>query len=293
MLHCARDTATLTPMMRDLSRDRQWLALNTVTVKSWSLEQAIDGCARAGITAIAPWRDIVQRCGIERAARLLRASGLTVTCLCRGGMFTAADAAGRRAAIDDNRRAIDEAAAIGAGSLILVVGGLPPGSKDLIGAHRQVRDGIAAVLPHARAAAVPLAIEPLHPMTAADRACVNTLAHANDLCEELGEGIGVAIDAYHVWWDPDLPRQVARSAGSILSYHVCDWLVPTRDLVFDRGNAGRRHHRPPSHARVGRGCGLCRALRCRDSLRRELVEARSRRGRAHLHRTPPDRGVST
>jgi sugar phosphate isomerase/epimerase len=153
-------------------------------------------------------------------------------------MFTAADAAGRRAAIDDNRRAIDEAAAIGAGSLILVVGGLPPGSKDLIGAHRQVRDGIAAVLPHARAAAVPLAIEPLHPMTAADRACVNTLAHANDLCEELGEGVGVAIDAYHVWWDPDLPRQVARSAGRILSYHVCDWLVPTRDLVFDRGMPG-------------------------------------------------------
>ena len=224
--------------MRDLSRDRQWLALNTVTVKSWSLEQAIDGCARAGITAIAPWRDIVQRCGIERAAELLRASGLTVTCLCRGGMFTAADEAGRRAAIDDNRRAIDEAAAIGAGSLILVVGGLPPGSKDLIGAHRQVRDGIAAVLPHARAAAVPLAIEPLHPMTAADRACVNTLAHANDLCDELGEGVGVAIDAYHVWWDPDLPRQVARSAGRILSYHVCDWLVPTRDLVFDRGMPG-------------------------------------------------------
>jgi sugar phosphate isomerase/epimerase len=224
--------------MRDFSRDRQWLALNTVTVKSWSLEQAIDGCARAGITAIAPWRDIVQRCGIERAAKLLRASGLTVTCLCRGGMFTAADEAGRRAAIDDNRRAIDEAAAIGAGSLILVVGGLPPGSKDLVGAHRQVRDGIAAVLPHARAAAVPLAIEPLHPMTAADRACVNTLAHANDLCEELGEGVGVAIDAYHVWWDPDLPRQIARSAGRILSYHVCDWLVPTRDLVFDRGMPG-------------------------------------------------------
>src|SRR5438067_13737787 len=122
MLHCARDTATLTPTMRDLSRDRQWLALNTVTVKSWSLEQAIDGCARAGITSIAPWRDVVQRCGVERAARLIRASGLTVTCLCRGGMFTAADEAGRRAAIDDNRRDIAEAAAIGAGPPILGVG---------------------------------------------------------------------------------------------------------------------------------------------------------------------------
>ena len=160
-----------------------------------------------------------------------------MTCLCRGGEH-AADEAGRRAALDDNRRAVDEAAAIGAGSLILVAGGLPAGSKDLASAHGQVRDGIAAVLPHARSAGVALAIEPLHPMTAADRACVNTLAHANDLCDALGEGVGVAIDAYHVWWDPDLPRQVARSGTRILSYHVCDWLVPTRDLVFDRGMPG-------------------------------------------------------
>jgi sugar phosphate isomerase/epimerase len=224
--------------MRDLSQDRTWLAINTATVKAWSLEQAIEGCARAGISAIAPWRDVVQQCGIGRAAQLIRASGLTVTCLCRGGMFTAADEAGRRAALEDNRRAVDEAAAIAAGSLILVVGGLPAGSKDLAGAHRQVRDGIAALLPYARAAGVPLAIEPLHPMTAADRACVNTLAHANDLCDELGEGTGVAIDAYHVWWDPDLARQVARSGARILSFHVCDWLLPTRDLVFDRGMPG-------------------------------------------------------
>ena len=179
-------------------------------------------------------------------------------------MFTAADEAGRRAAIDDNRRAIDEAAAIGAGSLILVVGGLPPGSKDLVGAHRQVRDGIAAVLPHARAAAVPLAIEPLHPMTAADRACVNTLAHANDLCDELGEGVGVAIDAYHVWWDPDLPRQVARSAGRILVLSRLRLArAHPRSRVRPR-HAGRRHHRPPPPARPGRRCGLRGALRCRD-----------------------------
>ena len=224
--------------MRDLSRDREWLAINTATVKSWSLEQAVAGCARAGIPAIAPWRDILKECGVARAAKLIRDAGLIVTCLCRGGMFTAAEEAGRRAALDDNRRAIDEAAAIGAGSLLLVAGGLPAGSKDLAGAHGQVRDGIAAVLPHARSAGVALAIEPLHPMTAADRACVNTLAHANDLCDALGEGVGVAIDAYHVWWDPDLPRQVARSGTRILSYHVCDWLVPTRDLVFDRGMPG-------------------------------------------------------
>ena len=224
--------------MRDFSNDRAWLAINTATIKSCSLEQAIAGCARAGITAIAPWRDIVQQCGIERAQKLIRASGLTVTCLCRGGLFTAADEAGRRAAIEDNRRAVDEAAAIGAQCLVLIAGGLPPGSKDLAGAHAQVRDGLAALLPYARSAGVPLAIEPLHPMTAADRGCVNTLAHANDLCDKLGEGLGVAIDVYHVWWDPDLARQVARSRGRILSYHVCDWLVPTRDLVFDRGMPG-------------------------------------------------------
>jgi sugar phosphate isomerase/epimerase len=224
--------------MRDLSRDLQWLAINTATVKSWSLEQVIEGCTRAGIGAIAPWREIVQACGAERAGKLIRASGLTVTCLCRGGMFTAADAAGRLAAVTDNRRAVDEAVEIGADSLVLVVGGLPPGSKDLAGAHRQVRDGIAELLPYARAAGVPLALEPLHPMTAADRACVNTLAHANALCDEFGEGIGIALDVYHVWWDLDLARQVARAGKRIISYHVCDWLVPTRDLVFDRGMPG-------------------------------------------------------
>jgi sugar phosphate isomerase/epimerase len=224
--------------MRDLSGDRRWLAINTATVKSWSLQQAVEGCTRAGITAIAPWRDIVQECGLARAKKLIRDAGLTVTALCRGGMFTASDGTGRRAALEDNRRAIDEAAAIGALSLVLIAGGLPPGSKDLAGAHAQVRDGLAAVLPHARAAGVPLAIEPLHPMTAADRGCVNTLAHANDLCDALGENLGIAIDVYHVWWDPDLARQIARARGRIFSYHVCDWLVPTRDLVFDRGMPG-------------------------------------------------------
>ena len=224
--------------MRDLSRDTQWLAVNSATVKAWSLPQLIDGCQRAGITAIAPWRDIVQACGIEKAGSLIRNAGLEVSCLCRGGMFTAPDMAGRRAALDDNRRAVEEAAGIGARCLVLIAGGLPKDSKDLAGAHEQVRDGIAALLPHARDAGVPLAIEPLHPMTAADRACVNTLGHANDLCDELGEGLGIALDVYHVWWDSDLPRQIERAGQRIITYHVCDWLVPTRDLVFDRGMPG-------------------------------------------------------
>ena len=224
--------------MRDLSRDTRLFAVNSATVKAWSLEQLVEGCQRAGVTAIAPWRDIVQAVGVEKAGKLIRDAGLTVTCLCRGGMFPAADEAGRRAALDDNRRAVDEAAGIGAQSLVLIAGGLPKGSKDLAGAHEQVRDGIAALLPYAFDAGMPLAIEPLHPMTAADRACVNTLGHANDLCDELGEGLGVALDVYHVWWDPALPQQIERAGRRILTYHVCDWLVPTRDLVFDRGMPG-------------------------------------------------------
>ena len=224
--------------MRDLTSDRSLLAVNSATVKSWSLEQLVEGCARLGIAGIAPWRDVVQAVGVKQAVRLIRDAGLVVTCYCRSGMFAAADEAGRRAALDDNRRAVDEAAALGAHCVIVIGGGLPQGSKDLAGAHGQVRDGLAALLPYARAAGVPLAIEPLHPMYAADRACVNTLAHANDLCDQLGDGAGIAVDVYHVWWDPDLPRQIARAGQRILSYHVCDWLVPTRDLLLDRGMPG-------------------------------------------------------
>ena len=224
--------------MRDLSDDRSLLSINSMTVKPWSLQQLVEGCARAGISAISPWRDIVQAYGAVRAGKLIRAHDLTVTGLCRGGMFTAADDAGRRAALDDNRRAIDEAAEIGAQCLILVVGGLPKGSHDIGDARKQVRDGLAALLPYARQAKVPLAIEPLHPMFAADRACVNTLAQANDLCAELGEGTGVAVDVYHLWWDPNLAKEIARAGKTILAYHVNDWLVPTTDLLLDRGMMG-------------------------------------------------------
>jgi sugar phosphate isomerase/epimerase len=165
---------------------------------------------------------------------------MQVTGYCRGGMFPAADAAGRQAAVDDNKRAIDEAAALGAQCLVLVAGGLPPGSRDIGSARQMVADGIAAVLPHARANNMPLAIEPLHPMYAGDRACINTLAQALDLCAALDDGVGVAIDTYHVWWDPDLAAQIARAGSDkrILAYHICDWLVPTRDILLDRGMMG-------------------------------------------------------
>jgi sugar phosphate isomerase/epimerase len=231
--------------MRELAGDLRWLSLNWATVRErWDLRQAIEGCARHGIPGIAPWREPLHDLGMAAAARLIRDHGLTVSGLCRAGMFPAADAAGLQAAIDDNRRAIDEAAAIGARCLVVLAGGMPTGSKDLALARRQARDGIAAVLPHARAAGVPLAIEPLHPMYAADRCCISTLGQANDLCTELDPdgqgGVGVAVDVYHVFWDPELEHQIAcaGAAGRILAFHVCDWLVPTRDLLLDRGMMG-------------------------------------------------------
>ncbi|TWS98295.1 sugar phosphate isomerase/epimerase [Reyranella sp. CPCC 100927] len=225
--------------MRDLAANPDLLSLNTATVRErWTLPQIIEGCARHEVRAIAPWRDQVAACGLDTAARLIRTHGLRVNGYCRGGMFPAADAAGRARASEDNRRAVDEALALGAECLILVVGGLPAGSKDIAGARQQVKDGIAALRDYAHPQKLPLAIEPLHPMYAADRACVNTLAQANDLCDSLGEGVGVAVDVYHVWWDPALEREIARAGRRILGFHVCDWLVPTSDMLLDRGMMG-------------------------------------------------------
>jgi sugar phosphate isomerase/epimerase len=209
------------------------LSLNTATVrKQWNLAQIIDGCARHGIRGISPWRDQVAQMGLKKASSSIKSNGLTVTGLCRGGFFTARDWK------DDNRRAIEEAHELGAQCLVLVVGGLLPGSKDLLKSRKAVRDGIAEILPEARKAGVPLAIEPLHPMQAAERACINTLEQALDLCDELGEGLGVAVDVYHVWWDPKLEAQLKRAGRRIFAYHICDWLVPTRDLLNDRGMMG-------------------------------------------------------
>ena len=217
------------------------LSINLATLREqWDMRQAVDACLKHGITAIAPWRDQVEKIGLAEATRIVRDNGLRVTDLCRGGMFPAPDAAGRQRQIDDNKRAVDEAAALGADALVLVVGGLPEGSRDIAATRAMVRDGIAAVLPHARASKIPLAIEPLHPMYAADRACVNTLEQALDLCDELGDGVGVAIDTYHVWWDPKLDAQIARAGRGkrILAHHICDWLVPTRHMLLDRGMMG-------------------------------------------------------
>jgi sugar phosphate isomerase/epimerase len=208
------------------------LSLNTITVKALTLAQCIEACARHRIPGISPWRDVLQAMGTQQAAKHIRDAGLKVTGLCRGGMFNLPGA------IEDNRRAIAEAHAIGADCLVMVCGGLPAGSKDLPAARAVVRDGLHAILPEARAAGVTIALEPLHPMTCADRSVLSTLGQALDLCDELGEGTGVAVDVYHVWWDPDLARQMARAKGRIAGFHVCDWKVPTADLVFDRGLPG-------------------------------------------------------
>jgi len=212
------------------------LAINLATIRAqYDLRGAAEACARHGIGWVAPWRDQVAKTGLDEATRILHDNGLRVTGLCRGGMFTVDPNA-----IDDNKRAIDEAVALGAQCLVLVVGGLPKGSRDLIEARKIVADGLAAVLPHARASSMPLAIEPLHPIYAPDRACVNTLAQALDICDALGEGVGVALDTYHLWWDPNLDRDIARAgAGNrILAHHISDFLVPTRDLLNDRGMMG-------------------------------------------------------
>lgn len=219
------------------------LSLNTATVREkWNLREAVEGCARHGIRGISPWRDKVAQMGAKEAAKAIRDNGLTVSGLYGAGMFPASDRKVRQAAIDDTRRAIDDAATLEARCLALVAGGLPSGSKDLAGAREMVRDGIGEALEQARAAGVPLAIEPLHPMYCAGRGCVDTLAQALDLCEELdrsGTGLGVAVDAYHVWWDPLLQAQIERAGDRrLLAFQVCDWLATTRDMLADRGMMG-------------------------------------------------------
>ena len=215
--------------------------MNLATLRNGSsFGEMVDDCLRHGVTAISPWRDQIEEVGLAEAAHIVEMNGLRVTGLCRGGMFPAIDSEGRQKAIEDNLRAIDEAAALGADCLVLVCGGLPNGSRDLGAARQMVADGIWAMLPYAKASGVPLAIEPLHPMYAADRACVNTIDHALDICEALGDGVGVAIDVYHVWWDPNLALAIERAGkmNRIFAHHICDWLVPTKDMLLDRGMMG-------------------------------------------------------
>jgi sugar phosphate isomerase/epimerase len=218
------------------------LSLNQITTNRWSVAEAAEGCARAGIGWIGLWRDKVAEAGGAAAAgAAVRAAGLGVSSLCRGGFFPAGDDAGRRAAIEENRRAIEDAAALETDVLVLVCGGLPEGSRDLVGARGMVADGIAAVLDDAAACGVRLGIEPLHPMFAADRSVITTLGEANDLAEGFPEErVGVIVDTYHVWWDAYVEREIARAR--VLGFHIDDWVLPLPEgALLGRGLPGEGH----------------------------------------------------
>ena len=223
--------------MPDLNR----LSINQVTLmQQWSLPQAIEGLARHGVSGISVWRDKLHETGVAEAARMLDDHGLTVSGLCFAGLVTAADAAEATAALDDVRRAIDEAAAIKARCLVFVAGGIDPGDKDIKATRARALDRIATLVPHARAAGVTIGLEPLNPVTCATRAVLTTVGLANDWCDALDadDAVGIALDTYAVWWDPDLEAQIARAGKRICAFHVNDWLMDTQDTRLDRGMMG-------------------------------------------------------
>jgi sugar phosphate isomerase/epimerase len=219
------------------------LSVNQVTTRErWSLEQAIDGYARLGIAGIGTWSESVRDLGLATAGRRIRDAGLAVTGHLVGGLLTDRDPAARRARIDDNRRVIEEAAELGARCVVTIAGGLPVGERDLVGARARALDGLAELLPVARAAGVTLGLEPLHPMICAARSVLPTLELANDWYEALatdgGDGLGIVVDVYAVWWDPNLASEIARASGRICAFHLSDWLAETTDLRLDRGMMG-------------------------------------------------------
>ncbi len=221
--------------LSDLDR----LCIHTITTKPWDLPTAAAKFSAAGVKGITVWRDTLAGRAIAESGRILRDHGLSIVSLCRGGFFPGATAAERQAAIDENRRAIAEAHALGAPLVVLVCGAVP--GQPLADSRRQIADGIAAVLDDCAATGVKLGIEPLHPMYADNRSAVNTLGQANDMCEQLDSPfVGVAADVYHLWWDPALEAEIARCGrlGKLFAYHVCDWRTPTLDLLNDRGLMG-------------------------------------------------------
>lgn len=221
--------------LSDLSR----LCVHTITTKPWTIEQAAKNFSEAGIRGITVWRDALNGRDIKQTGQLIRESNLEIVSLCRGGFFPHISSTGRQEAIDDNRKAIDEAEALGAPLIVLVCGAEP--GQPLSESRKQIRDGIAAVLPYAEAAGVKLAIEPLHPMYADSRSAINTLCQANDLAEELNSPwLGIALDVYHLWWDPNLEQEIKRCGQNfnLSAFHICDWKCPTLDMLNDRGLMG-------------------------------------------------------
>ena len=220
---------------KDLSR----LCIHTITTKSWKIEQVAKNFSAIGIKGITVWRDSLEGRNIRQTGEMLRDHDLNIVSLCRGGFFPSKDARKREAAVDDNKKAIDEAAELETSMLVLVCGADP--SQPLEESRKHIRDGIACILPIAMSAGVKLAVEPLHPMYADVRSAINTLAQANDLAEGFNSPwVGVAIDVYHVWWDPSLQKEIERCGrnGNLMAFHICDWKVPTSDLLLDRGLMG-------------------------------------------------------
>lgn len=218
----------------DLSR----FAINQITTKNWTLAQAVDGYARAGVPGIGVWTEYADAHGAS-AAQLMRDAGMFVPCLCTSAWVNLTDKAAFAAALDENRRRLDLAADLGAKTLVVVPGSLATGEKDLRAARARVSDALEELLPHARAAGVALGLEPLHPMYAADRSCLSTFAQCLDLCERLGDGSGIVADVYHCWWDPDFEKGLRKAdPDKILTFHLCDWLIPTREVYQDRGMVG-------------------------------------------------------
>ncbi|GAB2576147.1 sugar phosphate isomerase/epimerase family protein [Spirosoma areae] len=213
--------------------------IHTITTRPWPIEESARRFAEAGIGGITVWRDALAGRDIQKMGQFLRDLDLHVVSLCRGGFFPHAEAGGRQIAIDDNKRAVDEAVALGAPLIVLVCGAVP--GQPLTESRKQIQDGIAAVLPHAQAAGVKLAIEPLHPMYADSRSAISTLSQANDMAEALNSPwVGVAVDVYHLWWDPTLEAEIARCGknGHLSAFHICDWKTPTTDFLNDRGLMG-------------------------------------------------------
>ncbi|MEU1044847.1 sugar phosphate isomerase/epimerase family protein [Streptomyces sp. NPDC005897] len=217
-------------------------SINQMTVKQLSLPELTAACRELGIGNVGLWREPVQSYGVEAAAKLVRDAGLTVTTLCRGGFLTAVDPGERARALADNRRAVDEAATLGTDTLVLVSGGLPAGDKDLRAARERIADALAELGPYAERHGVRLAIEPLHPMYAADRCVVSTLTQALDLAERFpARQVGVTVDTYHIWWDDRAPEQIARAGagGRIHTFQLADWTTPLPEGVLNgRGQIG-------------------------------------------------------
>lgn len=210
-----------------------------MTTKPWSLQECCEHYSEAKIPHITIWRNVLEDLPLEEAAKIIADHPLQVTSLCRGGFFPSVDEEKRRKAIEDNKQAIDQAAALGAPLVVLVCGADP--AQPLETSRQQIQNGIAELIPYAQANGVKLGIEPLHPMYAGDRSAINMLAQANDMAEVLGSPwVGVAVDVYHLWWDPDLEKEIARcgAGGHLFAFHVCDWKTPTEDLLLDRGLMG-------------------------------------------------------